>query len=223
MKDEAAGAPIVEFVGLRPKMYSYLIADDVLDSDGKPKLKEKHRAKGISAAASKTLRHENFLEQLQTPTENYQRNRRIGSKLHQLYSFETQKRGLCAFDDKRFLLEDGIHTKAFGHKDIPAHLEDFQPDPDVAAPGLAAVDVPALVEEELDQDDFPVGVDPVAAVEEARELRARVDALRLRGQQPDGHPGLQSQILRVPMAAPDIQPHPASQSFCTGMHHYIFN
>ena len=26
---------------------------------------------------------------------------------------------LSAFDDKRYILDDGIHTLAYGHKDIP--------------------------------------------------------------------------------------------------------
>ena len=35
---------------------------------------------------------------------------------------QTQKRGLCAFDDKRFLLEDGIQTLTFGHRTIPTRV-----------------------------------------------------------------------------------------------------
>ena len=37
-----------------------------------------------------------------------------------LYSVETRKRCLCAYDDKRVLLKDGISTLAFGHKSIEA-------------------------------------------------------------------------------------------------------
>ncbi len=33
------------------------------------------------------------------------------------------KRALCAFDNKRILLEDGIHTLAIGHKDVTANVE----------------------------------------------------------------------------------------------------
>ena len=98
MKDECAGQPIVEFVGLRPKMYSYRVLDD-----DKPHI----RAKGIAKAAQRELRHQDYLDQLQLPHENYLPNRRIAQKLHKLHSVEVQKRGLCAFDDKRFLLGDG--------------------------------------------------------------------------------------------------------------------
>ena len=35
---------------------------------------------------------------------------------------------MCAFDDKRFLLEDGVNSLAFGHKDIPVRVEDVDED-----------------------------------------------------------------------------------------------
>ena len=36
------------------------------------------------------------------------------------------KRALCTFDNKRILLEDGIHTLAIGHKDVTSHVEPDQ-------------------------------------------------------------------------------------------------
>ena len=114
-KCETKGAPIIEFVGLRPKMYSYLYKE-------KPELEsstlEKHRGKGITRSAARALTHEAYKSQLDCPTENYITNRRLGSKLHRIYAIEFEKRGLCAFDDKRFLLEDGINSLAYGHKSI---------------------------------------------------------------------------------------------------------
>ena len=44
--------------------------------------------------------------------------RRIGSKNHNLGSYETYKRSLSCFDDKRYILKNGINTLAYGHKDI---------------------------------------------------------------------------------------------------------
>ena len=81
-KCETKGAPIREIVGLRPKMYSYLYNSDNVQ---KP-YKEKIRIKGVSRAAAKTLRHEMYSDQLREAKENYLTNRRIGSKLHQIYS-----------------------------------------------------------------------------------------------------------------------------------------
>ena len=114
-KCETKGAPIVEFVGLRPKMYSILYKQkperDSITS-------EKHRIKGISRTASKGLTHADYKAQLDCPIENYITNRRIGCKLHRVFGIEVEKRGLCSFDDKRCILDDGINSLAYGHKDI---------------------------------------------------------------------------------------------------------
>ena len=63
-------------------MYSYVTVSMV---NGALVEKDKHRAKGIQFAASKKLHHADFLAQLNAPHENYLKNRRIGSKLHQVY------------------------------------------------------------------------------------------------------------------------------------------
>ena len=102
MKDETGGKKITEFVGLRPKMYSFTVHGEDNNTDAHL------RAKGISRATKKNLRHQDYLAQLQRPAENRRPNRRIAYKLHKLHTLEFQKRGLCAFDDKRFLLEDGV-------------------------------------------------------------------------------------------------------------------
>ena len=109
-KDEVLGKQIIEFVGLRPKMYSYITNDQQVSG--------KHTAKGIQYAVAKNLTHEQYLQQLNNPHENRLVNRRIGPKLHRLYSIQTNKRGLCSFDDKRVILEDGISTMAYGHYKI---------------------------------------------------------------------------------------------------------
>ena len=83
-------------------MYSYTVLTD-------HGLSEKHRAKGIASATSRSLKHEQFVAELNNPRENYLPNRRIAHELHQLYSKEVDKRALCSFDDKRFLLADGIN------------------------------------------------------------------------------------------------------------------
>ena len=42
----------------------------------------------------------------------------IQSKLHEIGTYELNKISLSCFDDKRFVLDDGINTLAYFHKDI---------------------------------------------------------------------------------------------------------
>ncbi|KAG8182181.1 hypothetical protein JTE90_017132 [Oedothorax gibbosus] len=48
---------------------------------------------------------------------------RIGSELHRVYSIQQTKRALSAYDDKRWLLEDGISSYAYGHYRITESME----------------------------------------------------------------------------------------------------
>ena len=43
----------------------------------------------------------------------------IRSHLHEIYTEEINKVALSANDDKRIILEDGIHTLAYGHYKCP--------------------------------------------------------------------------------------------------------
>ena len=44
--------------------------------------------------------------------------KRIQSKKHKLGTYEINKISLSCFDDKRFVLDDGIHTQACFYKDL---------------------------------------------------------------------------------------------------------
>ena len=153
MKDEANGVPIIEFVGLKPKMYSYIRKDG----------KEARRAKGVQrAVVDKEMNHAAFLKELNAPAENKYVNRRIMSFLHQLQTAAVEKRGLSAYDDKRFILEDGISTLAYGHHDITGDVVDE----DDADRELA----------EADEDDFGEDETPAAPLvpETPAERRKRL-------------------------------------------------
>ena len=86
MKDEASGHPITEFIGLRPKMYSFQAVK--VKTDGSTEIFGKHRAKGIQKAAADKFDHEQYLAQLERPEENFVVNRRLGSRLHKIYGIE---------------------------------------------------------------------------------------------------------------------------------------
>ena len=108
-KDEAAGVPICEFVGLRSKMYSY-IKDD--NKGGKT-------AKGINKNIIKNnITHENYKYILFNDEQMYHKIKTIRSNNHEIGSYEINKVSLSCFDDKRYILEDGITSYAYGHKNI---------------------------------------------------------------------------------------------------------
>ena len=44
--------------------------------------------------------------------------RRIQSKKHKLKTYEINKNSLSCFDDKRTVSNDGIHTRAYFHKEL---------------------------------------------------------------------------------------------------------
>jgi len=153
MKSETNEKPILEFVGLKAKMYSILVLD-TFDAAGAPTFKHKHTAKGIQRAARDKLLHDEYLQQLTDPKENFIINRRFGSERHTVYSYEIRKRGLCAFDDKRYILDDKVHTLALGHYNTRHVVEQPEPIPEmVSSADLESMDEEPLVieDEELAQ------------------------------------------------------------------------
>lgn len=83
---------------------------------------QKKSAKGVTKSAQRNLHHDLFKQVLETGNVVRTTNSRISSTLHQIYTVETRKLSLSAFDDKRFILNDGIRTLPYGHfaiRDIP--------------------------------------------------------------------------------------------------------
>ena len=52
--------------------------------------------------------------------------RRIQSKNNKLGTYEIDKISLSCFDDKRYVLDDGIHTLAYFHKDSVASCKEIE-------------------------------------------------------------------------------------------------
>ena len=110
MKDECGGKAAKQFVGLRPKMYSLLTADD----------KTKMTAKGVKRCyIEKHVTHQMFLQVLQDKTLTRAQFYNFRSIKHSLFTMGTNKVCLSAYDDKRYILADGINTLAYGHYCIP--------------------------------------------------------------------------------------------------------
>ena len=116
-KDECVSLAVQEFVGLRSKMYSILL----------PGCKSKFTAKGVSQRhVLKHLKHEYYLHTLKTMGSSFLKYRTIRSYKHILKTIEINKKCLSTYDDKRYILPDGVHTLAHGHfriADLNAQVE----------------------------------------------------------------------------------------------------
>ena len=104
MKDESEGKIIDEFVGLKSKMYS------MKNIDGK----ESNMAKGVNIATGFNKLKDNLFNKKIIR----HKMRRIQGKKHKMGTYEINKILLSVFDDKRFVLKDGIDTLAYFHKDL---------------------------------------------------------------------------------------------------------
>ena len=111
-KDETDGVPIVEFVGLRAKMYSILL-------DTK---KEKKTGKGIKKSClKKNVVHNDYKRCLLGSVKDQRQLvsfNNLRSIDHNIGLYRYTKVGLSCANDKSFLLGDGITSYAYGHKNI---------------------------------------------------------------------------------------------------------
>ena len=109
MKDETHGIAIQEFVGLKSKMYTLIYEEEGC-------LKEKKTAKGIKKSVIKHhTKHEHYKQCLSDKTIHMSTMNQIRSYDHQLYNITINKLGLSPFDDKRYILDDGINSLHYGH------------------------------------------------------------------------------------------------------------
>ena len=109
MKDEFNGVKIDEFVGLKSKMYSLIARND----------KEVNKGKGVNLK----LRHKEYVDVLFNKRVVRHKMKRIQSNLHEIGTYDINKIGLSCFDDKRYVLDDGINTLVYFHKDIDINQE----------------------------------------------------------------------------------------------------
>ena len=99
-KDEAGGKVIDEFVGLRAKLYSYKMFEG----------EESKKCKGVKkSVVKKSVAHEFYKKCLFTGKEHLRKMNVIRSHMHEVYTEEVNKIALCPSDDKRHILEDGVH------------------------------------------------------------------------------------------------------------------
>ena len=117
MKFETGADPIQEFVGLRSKMYSILLADK----------KEMKRAKGVSRCVTENeLSHNDFYRCYYDDELKQNKMTTIRSDHHRLYAQEVNKVTLCPYDDKRSILGNGTQSVPYGYcGPYPLDLDDY--------------------------------------------------------------------------------------------------
>ena len=99
------GKPIKEFIGLRSKMYS------ILSEAGE----QKNTAKGVSRSVSENiLTHGDYRKCLFMKQSMKNKMMRFVHDRHELYTVEQNKTSLSPFNDKRYILQNGV-SHSFGH------------------------------------------------------------------------------------------------------------
>ena len=86
----------------------------MLSDDGK----EFNTAKGINTVTE----FNEFKDTLFDKKVIRHKMKRIQGKKHKIGTYEINKTSLSCFDDKRFVLDDGIHTLAYFHKDLKKYI-----------------------------------------------------------------------------------------------------
>ena len=107
MKDDSKGKIIIEFVGLKSKIYS------LIDVDGK----ENKKRKGVNSVVVNNIKDEIYVNVLINKEIMRHKMKRIQSKMHKICTYDVCKVSLSCFDDKRYILDDGINSLVYFHKD----------------------------------------------------------------------------------------------------------
>ena len=116
MKDEFGGVIVNKFAGLKSKMYY------IKKIDGK----EYNTAKAVSIATE----FNKFKDVIFNEKVIRHKMKRIQSKTHKLGTYEIYKISLSCFDNKRCVLDDGIRTLAYFHKDSGTSCKETEKDCD---------------------------------------------------------------------------------------------
>ena len=105
MKDETCGFAIIEFVGLKPKMYSVLLDDS----------SEHKKAKGVNKNVVTTRSHGEYKNVLLNKKCLRHSMNRIQSKDYRIGTYKINKISLLYFDDKIYIQNNGYSRLAFGY------------------------------------------------------------------------------------------------------------
>ena len=103
IKDESGGVIIDQFIGLKSNMHSIKKIDE----------SESSTAKGVNIATE----FNEFKNILFNKKVIRHKMKRIQAQKHKIGTYEIDKISLSCFDDKRYVLDDGINTLAYFRKE----------------------------------------------------------------------------------------------------------
>lgn len=104
MTDELQGKVLNEIICLRSKLYSIQYEGGV-----------KQSAKGVQKSVKKTLHHDLFKSCLFDQKPVRRSMTQLKSENHQIVVNRVNKVAVSSYDDKRYLLQDGVRSLAYGH------------------------------------------------------------------------------------------------------------
>ena len=105
MKDEYGGTTIYEYTGIKSKMYS---------------IRDIHNhEKSVYRGHNSDIKYDDFKYTHSNKKVNRHNMRGIKSQYHEIYTYKSNKIYLSVFHDKLYILNDGINTLPYEHKDIP--------------------------------------------------------------------------------------------------------
>ncbi|XP_044736992.1 uncharacterized protein LOC123298957 [Chrysoperla carnea] len=108
MSDENNGEVMLEFVGLRSKMYTVRVQNKT----------ETKKSKGLKKSAIRKLTFDDYKKCLIENRKSYNHQQSIRSKRHKIHTIKQQKVGLSPFDQKRYITHNSCETKPWGHYSI---------------------------------------------------------------------------------------------------------
>ena len=104
MKDDTRGVAIEEFVGLKPKTYTFLVDNN-----------EHKKAKGVNKNVVATINHNEYKDVLLNNKCIRHSMNRIESKDYRIGTYEINKISLSCFDDKIYIQNNGYDGLALGY------------------------------------------------------------------------------------------------------------
>lgn len=107
-KDELQGAEMTNFIGLRSKTYAFCVNNNYEKFHSK--------CKGVSKGYKKNIRFEAFEKCISRISSKSVKQFRIQAKNHIVNTVQIKKVCFTSFDDKRYILNCGIHSVPYGSK-----------------------------------------------------------------------------------------------------------